>query len=231
MDEVSGAKRKELLREHRELALLSKKLASSERDVPIDVDAAAVLPHQPQRDKLEELFTRFEFHTLLERVEPLLPDQGLTEQILEEQSLEGRGPGRAVGCHGLSPLYSDAGRSGRPGGPPRSVAPAGVGGRRWRTRSWLAQAGADRASDDYAAYTVVRIDGAGEAETILRPLLAQGSESVMTSKAAETLHQLMDRAGHDTYLAAYLLARDAGDTNWRTLRARLGLPFPRGRRL
>ena len=93
MDEVSGAKRKELLREHRELALLSKKLASLERDVPIDVDAAAVLPHQPQRDKLEELFTRFEFHTLLERVEPLLPGPGSDGADSGGTESEGSGPG------------------------------------------------------------------------------------------------------------------------------------------
>ncbi len=60
-DEVSGAKRRELLHEHRELALLSKRLASLEHDAPIDIDATEVLPHQLQREKLEELFDRFEF--------------------------------------------------------------------------------------------------------------------------------------------------------------------------
>ena len=65
-DEVSGAKRRELLNEHRELALLSKKLASLEHDAPIDIDAAEVLPHEPQREKLEELFARFEFTSLMD---------------------------------------------------------------------------------------------------------------------------------------------------------------------
>ncbi len=45
----SGAKRQELLREHRELALLSKRLACLDRDAPIDIHTAEVLPHQLQR--------------------------------------------------------------------------------------------------------------------------------------------------------------------------------------
>jgi hypothetical protein len=70
--EVAGAKRRELLREHRDIALLSKKLALLDRDAPIDIHAAEVLPHELQLDKLDELFTRFEFTTLLARVRPLL---------------------------------------------------------------------------------------------------------------------------------------------------------------
>jgi DNA polymerase-1 len=70
--EVTGAKRRELLQEHREVALLSKKLALLDRDAPIDIHAAEVLPHRLQREKLDELFNRFEFNSLLERVEPLL---------------------------------------------------------------------------------------------------------------------------------------------------------------
>jgi DNA polymerase-1 len=222
VDEVSGTKRKELLREHRELALLSKKLASLEHDAPIDIDAAAVLPHQPQRDKLEELFTRFEFHTLLERVEPLLPGPG-------SDGAESGGPGpggersAAAACLRLAPT---------PGGAedlerlldrsrPLGLAVDGDG-----PGLWLAQAGADGVPDDYAAYTVVRIDDAGEAGAILRPLLAQGSGVCHDFKAAETLHQLMDRAGHDTYLAAYLLAPGRREYQLEDLACEAGIALP-----
>ena len=72
-DEVSGPKRRELLKEHREIALLSKKLASLHLDAPIDFDTAAAEPLKPHKQKLKELLARFEFASLFNRIEPLLP--------------------------------------------------------------------------------------------------------------------------------------------------------------
>jgi len=71
-EEVSGAKRRELLVEHREVALMSKKLALVDRNVPIDIHAAEVAPHKVDPSAVEELFNRFEFNSLLERVRPFM---------------------------------------------------------------------------------------------------------------------------------------------------------------
>ena len=71
--EVTGTKRRELLQEHREIALLSKKLASLDHDAPIDVHAAEVLPHQLQIRKAGGIVHSFRVRrTLLERVQPRL---------------------------------------------------------------------------------------------------------------------------------------------------------------
>ena len=49
-----------------------------------------ILPHQLKRAKLEDLFARFEFGSLLDRVEPLLPVEGADE----ERAIRGpAGPG------------------------------------------------------------------------------------------------------------------------------------------
>ena len=57
-DKVSGTKRRQLLEEHREIALLSKKLALLDREAPIDIHAAEVQPQEPDREKLRDLFLR-----------------------------------------------------------------------------------------------------------------------------------------------------------------------------
>ena len=211
-DEVSGPKRRELLHEHRELALLSKRLASLEHDAPIDIDAAEVLLHQPQREKLEELFARFEFNTLLERVEPLLP----RPERYEEQPA-----GAALlpvtdasdGADSLERLFDwsrTVGLAAEEDGP-------GV---------WLAQAGADAALEDYAAYTVTKVEDAQQKVSLLRPLLAEGRGVCHDFKSARTLHGLLGQAGHDTYLAAYLLAPGRREYRLEELVGEAGIALP-----
>ena len=73
IDQVAGPKRRELLRQNQEIALLSRRLACLDHDAPIDIHTAELLPHELQRDKLEELFVRLQFHTLLERLAALQP--------------------------------------------------------------------------------------------------------------------------------------------------------------
>ncbi len=94
-DEVSGPKRRELLKEHRELALLSKKLASLHRDAPIDIDTVAQSVLRPQRKRLAELLSRFEFTSLFTRIEPLLAECDTAD------SLERGGEGAAEGVSAL----------------------------------------------------------------------------------------------------------------------------------
>jgi DNA polymerase I len=75
LDKVSGKKLQENLRENRELAVLSKKLAT------IDCNMMLQVPEEefrfcPDTAKLRELFTKYEFKSLLARLDTLFP--GLT---------------------------------------------------------------------------------------------------------------------------------------------------------
>ena len=101
-DEVSGPKRRELLKEHRDVALLSKKLASLHEDAPIEIDTVAEASLRPQRQKLAELLAKFEFATLFTRVEPLLAEcetagENESEHQSEHQS-EHEGSGSSLGA-------------------------------------------------------------------------------------------------------------------------------------
>jgi len=71
IDEVSGAKRKETLRLYAEQARQSKLLATMRRDLEIDCDPAELVRGQPDRSALKEMFRRFEFRNLLQRVDEL----------------------------------------------------------------------------------------------------------------------------------------------------------------
>ncbi len=51
VDEVSGAKRKQNLIEHAENARVSKRLATVQRDVPVDFDIAAEAAREPDRSR------------------------------------------------------------------------------------------------------------------------------------------------------------------------------------
>ena len=71
IDKVTGAKRKENLATYAEQALLSKRLATIVRDLPLDVDLPALHAAPPDRSRLSEIFQTFEFRTLARRVEEL----------------------------------------------------------------------------------------------------------------------------------------------------------------
>ncbi len=213
VDDVSGTKRRELLREHSDLALLSKKLASLEHDAPVDIDAAEVHSHQPQREKLEELFSRFEFSTLLERVEPLLPNTG--EEVGTAPVSTGflsvrNAPGEVEALENLFDWTRTIGLAVEEGG----------------QALWLAQAGSDALLDDYGGYMVVRIDDAAGKAQALKPLLARGHRVCHDFKSGAALHELLDQVGHDTYLAAYLLAPGRRDYPLEDIVREAGLALP-----
>src|SRR5215211_3541675 len=52
VDEISGAKRKENLTNHAEDARISKRLATAQRDVPVDLDLRAEFERKPDRSRL-----------------------------------------------------------------------------------------------------------------------------------------------------------------------------------
>ncbi len=69
-DELSPARGK-AVREHADQARASKDLATMRRDLPLDVDPTALVSGAPDRSQLKEMFRRFEFRSLLSRVDEL----------------------------------------------------------------------------------------------------------------------------------------------------------------
>ncbi|HEX3805418.1 MAG TPA: DNA polymerase I, partial [Gaiellaceae bacterium] len=69
-DELSPARRKNVT-EHAGLARTSKELATMRRDLDIDCDPAQLVLDPPDRAQLKEIFRRFEFRNLLNRIDEL----------------------------------------------------------------------------------------------------------------------------------------------------------------
>ena len=69
VDEISGAKRKENLTNHADDARVSKQLATSIRDVPVEVDFDDSLAREPDRSRLRETFREYELRDPLRRLE------------------------------------------------------------------------------------------------------------------------------------------------------------------
>jgi DNA polymerase-1 len=69
-DELSPARRKNIT-EHADVARLSKELATMRRDLDIECDPAQLVLEPPDRAQLKEIFRRFEFRNLLNRVDEL----------------------------------------------------------------------------------------------------------------------------------------------------------------
>ncbi len=70
VDELSPA-RGRALREHAGQARVSKQLATMRRDLELDCDPAGLVLAPPDRSRLREMFRRFEFRNLLQRVDLL----------------------------------------------------------------------------------------------------------------------------------------------------------------
>jgi DNA polymerase I len=69
-DELSPARRKNVL-EFADQARLSKELATMRRDLDIDCDPSELVLAPPDRSELREMFRRFEFRNLLNRIDEL----------------------------------------------------------------------------------------------------------------------------------------------------------------
>ena len=213
VDQVPGAKRRALLEQHREIALLSKRLASLDEDVPIDIQAAEVVPHQLQREKLDELFTRFEFTTLLERVQPLLstPEPEAGSPVAPALPAAQDAPAVEEGWEKLLAWERPVGLA--------VAGPAASG-------VWLVQGGVGAAPDAYDTYFVVEVEDAAASARALRARLGRGRPVCHDFKSATALHGLIPQAGHDTYVAAYLLAPGRREYRLEEVAGEAGIPLP-----
>jgi DNA polymerase-1 len=70
VDDLSPARSK-ALREHAEQALQSKELATMRRDLQLDCDPSELVLAPPDRSRLKEMFRRYEFRNLLQRIDLL----------------------------------------------------------------------------------------------------------------------------------------------------------------
>ncbi|QCJ43705.1 DNA polymerase I [Bacillus sp. S3] len=81
IDQVSGNKLKEKLEEFKDQALMSKELATIERQAPVEVNLDTISYEGFEREKLVALFKELGFHSLLDRL-------GEDSSVTEEQELE-----------------------------------------------------------------------------------------------------------------------------------------------
>ena len=88
IDDISGAKRKENLRENADLARLSKKLATLQRDIDAGVDVTEIADREPDRSQLREVFNRFELRDPLRRLEEALGEQAAAPKPKGERRVE-----------------------------------------------------------------------------------------------------------------------------------------------
>jgi len=81
-DELTPARSK-AIREHAEEARQSKLLATMRRDLDLDFDPAEIVLSPPDRSQLREIFRRFEFRALLNRVDELDAALPAAEVVVE----------------------------------------------------------------------------------------------------------------------------------------------------
>ena len=86
VDQVTGDKRRETLREYASQALRSKELATMRRDLPLESAPEELVLAPPDRSRLKEMFRQFEFRNLLRRVDEL--DEALPAAPLEVEGIE-----------------------------------------------------------------------------------------------------------------------------------------------
>ncbi|MCW2976281.1 MAG: polA, partial [Actinomycetia bacterium] len=103
-DELSPARKKNVI-EHAGQARMSKELATMRRDLELDCDPAQLVLSPPDRSELREMFRRFEFRNLLNRVDELDDAVPALERIVAGTAVpwrEGELPEQLVGRVGLA---------------------------------------------------------------------------------------------------------------------------------
>jgi DNA polymerase-1 len=103
-DELSPARRKNIT-EFADQARLAKELATMKRDLDIECDPAELVLNPPDRSQLREMFRRFEFRNLLNRVDDLDAAVPARERIVAGTSVawrEGALPATITGRVGLA---------------------------------------------------------------------------------------------------------------------------------
>jgi DNA polymerase-1 len=190
--EVKAPKRRELLQTHADVARMSKELARLDREAPIDIHATEVARHRVDLEEISELFHRFEFASLLDRLKDALPEAEGAEPTAKADEAP-RLSVQRVAAKELERILAGSARlglatSGGDGGP----------------ALWLAVR--DAGVDPSAPAALYVLDDPESARAVLRGTPAGSGAACHDFKSDPVLSRLLDRAGHDTMLAAYLLA-------------------------
>jgi len=205
--EIGGEKRRKSLEEYRDVAVLSKKLAVLDCEAPVDADGFA-LYSPPDAHRLEELFRRFEFTGLLERLHEILPaddavptEEGLIVDSVVvdaadlEEALDWTGAiglaadedGDSLWIAGSSPASSRASRD------TSSRAPSDTSSR----------VSSDASSD---VDLVLCLNDPSRVRGLLREMFSRGYPVCHDLKASSLVSSLIRAVAHDTMIAGYLLA-------------------------
>ncbi|MBC7293594.1 MAG: DNA polymerase I, partial [Thermoleophilia bacterium] len=95
-------------------------------------------------------------------------------------------------------------------------------------RLWLAQPPGPVQTPPYSLFRLVEVPDVGRVKERLWALLSQGRAVCHNFKSQPILHDLLERAGHDTFLGAYLLAPGRRDYPLADLVREAGLALPPG---
>jgi DNA polymerase-1 len=90
IDEISGEKRRQNLRDNAELALVSKQLATLKRDIETGLDVTKIVAESPDRSQLRDAFRRFELRDPLRRLEEALGEEGAAPRPRTGERVEAR---------------------------------------------------------------------------------------------------------------------------------------------
>ncbi len=186
VDEVSGAKRKQNLKEHAEDARVSKQLATVKRDIPVEFDLETFVAAPPDRSKLREVFREFELREPLRRLEEALGSADAAAPApAAEHSLSTRVRGVSVGDLTRLANTEVAVAVRKPDAPEGALFAEDLS---WRFGVYPGGAEALAGSVPRLQELVQAVDP--------RPVIAHDAKS---------LDQVPQVIGHDTEVAAYLL--------------------------
>ncbi|MBB4663989.1 DNA polymerase I [Conexibacter arvalis] len=190
---IRARRRRENLIAHAEDARISKQLATMRRDLPVEIDLAAIAGAEPDRSRLRETFREFELRDPLRRLEEVLGEgdaaapRPASERTLTAKVRDGATPAEVAA---LAPAGAEVALAARA---PEKPDDALFGeSEAWRFGAYAG--GEEALAGDCGA------DGAGPdslAEALGdRPAIAHD---------AKALQAVPERLAHDTLIAAYLL--------------------------
>ena len=87
-DEIANAKLRTKVEENAQLAMMSKRLATINRYVPLELDFDALKKEEPDYPKLIELYTKLEFKSFLKRLDVKEVSAAGPETVLEVREME-----------------------------------------------------------------------------------------------------------------------------------------------
>jgi DNA polymerase-1 len=193
IDEISGAKRKENLTVHADDARVSKQLATSIRDVPVEIDLDGSLAREPDRSRLRETFREFELRDPLRRLEEVFGEgDAAAPRIEPSATVEVRA--RAVAPAALAGLEGDHAALAAARPEPAEDQLPGMGDE--EPLRYAAFAGGEEVLTGEAGGLAEVLEGWGD-----RPVVAHDWKALAASEDPSVAPPLE----HDTLVAAYLV--------------------------